>query len=322
VTQELIISHGRDKPTVDQMVAGWLHAKASLSHSEMTLDSYTDYMTAFRALLHTHGLDLDSEEAVIAEYAQWWAEYSSLGNPISSSTHNQRIHTISSFYVHARKMRYLPTNPMEMVEKRKVSHPHAARPLDKDMVERALTSINTSTLLGKRDFALLTLLLNTGRRVSEVKNLVCGDILLTGGTVTITWQRCKGGKVMYDNIDVLVARAIFEYLKAAYPDGWKASDPVWLSCSNHGKRDPIGYRAIAGVCMKYFGVTTVHSTRHTFARRMEDVGAKLSQIGDQLGHNSYDTTSIYMKTLHRGENVFARALAESYGLKEQEDGNH
>jgi len=207
---------------------------------------------------------------------------------------------------------------MEMVEKRKVSHPHAARPLDKDMVEKALASINCSTLLGKRDYALLSLLLNTGRRVSEVKNLKCGDILLTGGTVTITWRRCKGGKLMYDSIDVLVARAIFGYLQTAYPEGWKAEDPVWLSCSNHGKREPIGYRAIAGVCMKYLGTTKVHSTRHTFTMTMDELGAKLSQISELLGHSNIATTSTYIHRLHQGENPLARKLAESYGLKEKE----
>jgi site-specific recombinase XerD len=318
MTQALIISESRDKPTVDQMVAGWLHAKTSLSHSQMTLDAYRDYMTAFRALLQHNGLDLDGEESTVARLAQGWAEYSALGHPISSSTHNQRIHTISSFYVYARKMRYIASNPMEMVEKRKVSHPHAARPLDKEMVEKALGSIDRSTLLGKRDYALLSLLLNTGRRVSEVKNLKCGDILLTGGTVTVTWQRCKGGKLMYDNIDVLVAHAIFEYLKAAYPDGWKASDPVWLSCSNHGKREPIGYRAIAGVCLKYLGTTKVHSTRHTAARKLQDLGAPLSLISKLLGHSNQSTTSTYLESLHLGENPFARKLAESYGLKEEE----
>jgi site-specific recombinase XerD len=316
--QALIIAQLVLKPTVDQMVAAWLHAKSSLSHSQMTLDAYTESMAAFRDLLHQHGLDLDSEESLIASHAQYWAEYSALGNPISSATHNSRIHCISSFFVYARKMRWLPSNPMEMVEKRKVSHPHAARPLDKDMVEKALDSINRSTLLGKRDFAMLTLLLNTGRRVSEVMNLVCGDITVIGSTITVIWQRCKGGKVMYDNIDLLVARAIFEYLKAAYPDGWKAADSVWLSCSNHGKREPIGYRAIAGVCKKYLGTTKVHSTRHTAARKLQDLGAPLSLISKLLGHSNQAITSTYLESLHQGENPFARALAESYGLKEEE----
>lgn len=316
--QALIIAGITVKPTIDQMVTAWLHAKTSLSGSSMTHESYSEYMTAFRTLLHTHDTDLDGPESTVALLAQGWAEYSALGHPISSSTHNQRLHTISSFYVYARKMRWLASNPMEMVEKRKVSHPHAARPLDKEMVEKALASINRSTLLGKRDYALLSLLLNTGRRVSEVKNLTCGDILLTGGTVTVTWQRCKGGKVMYDNIDLLVARAIFEYLQAAYPDGWKAGDPVWLSCSNHGNREPIGYRAIAGVCLKYLGTTKVHSTRHTAARKLQDLGAPLSLISKLLGHSNQATTSTYLESLHQGENPFARALAESYGLKEEE----
>jgi site-specific recombinase XerD len=304
------------KPTVDQMVAGWLHAKASLSHSEMTLDAYTDYMTAFRALLHQYGLDLDSEETVIAEYAQWWAEYSSLGHPISSSTHNQRIHTISSFYVYARKMRYLPTNPMEMVEKRKVSHPHAAMPLDVEAVKAALLSINRSTIIGKRDYALLVLLLNTGRRASEIRLMKCGDITIVGSTVMVTWQRCKGGKVMHDTLASQVALALIEYLKAAYGNEWRADAPVWLCYSNHGKGEPIGYRAIAGICEKYLGVTTVHTTRHSFALFMETAGAKLSDIGSRLGHNNLATTSEYMKRLHSSENVYAGKLVEILGMKE------
>ena len=113
--------------------------------------------------------------------------------------------------------------------------------------------------------------------------------------MTITWQRCKGGKIMYDNIDLLVARAIFEYLQAAYPDGWKEVDPVWLSCSNHGKREPIGYRAIAGVCKKYFGVSTVHSTRHTAARKLQDPEARqqLRDLARQWRHMADGCNSVF-----------------------------
>src|SRR5712691_797160 len=120
MTQELIISQAFEKPSIDQMVAAWLHAKTSLSGSSMTHDAYEEYIAAFRSVLQQSGTDLDGNESTIALLAQGWAEFSTLGHPISSSTHNQRLHVISSFFVYARKMRWLQSNPMEMVEKRKI----------------------------------------------------------------------------------------------------------------------------------------------------------------------------------------------------------
>ncbi len=42
MTQSLIISQPGVTPTVDQMVAGWLHAKTSLSHSPLLQLIYLD----------------------------------------------------------------------------------------------------------------------------------------------------------------------------------------------------------------------------------------------------------------------------------------
>jgi Phage integrase family len=72
--------------------------------------------------------------------------------------------------------------------------------------------------------------------------------------------------------------------------------------------------AIADICFKRLGVSTVHSLRHTFARGMEDTGAKVSEIQAHLGHESLETTGRYLARLTAGENRHLAGLARLYGM--------
>jgi integrase len=51
-----------------------------------------------------------------------------------------------------------------------------------------------------------------------------------------------------------------------------------------------------------------HALRHTFARTMEDAGAKVSDIQARLGHSSLATTGRYLAALNRANNPHAEAL--------------
>ena len=60
---------------------------------------------------------------------------------------------------------------------------------------------------------------------------------------------------------------------------------------------------------------SVHSLRHTFARMMEDAGAKVSDIQARLGHESLATTGRYLAALRRAENPHADDLAARLGME-------
>ena len=315
----LIISEEPRAYTVDEQVMMWLHEKANKSGSIRTKEQYEGHITKFRAILHERGIDLDSkDEATIAALAQGYAAFSHDGRVIAGATHNQRLAAISSFYQYAIKHRWLATNPMQLVDRRTAHYNNAALPIPAETVKNALKSIDRSTTLGKRDYALLVVLFNTGRRVSEVCDLKCGDISIAGDFVTITWQRCKGGKTMRDQVDPNVARALIDYLQDVYGNELQAEAPVWISFSRYNarKREAIGTQAIAAVCVKYLHISKVHATRHSFAIFMEDADAKLSDIGARLGHSSLATTSRYMQRLHSAENEYAGQIAASLGIGE------
>ncbi len=91
---------------------------------------------------------------------------------------------------------------------------------------------------------------------------------------------------------------------------------VWVSFAcNRSIGQVLGIPSIADTCLKRLGTSRVHALRHTFARAMEDVGAKASEIQARLGHDSLATTGRYLAALHRADNPHTERLAVGCALR-------
>jgi len=302
---------------IDLAIAAWLDAKAKRTGSVKTATAYATTLTTFRAFLRNHDLDLESDPALIALVAQGWA---GRGNP-APATFNQKLAILSSFYSYALKRDLLKGgNPISRVERRPVQGYAGAIPLPYLEVKARLAAIDRSTLVGKRDYALLVVGLQTGRRLSELAGVRCRDMSVSGERLTVVWRRCKGGRMMSDMLPSAVTRAVAEYLQTLYGEerlegGLPPDAPVWMSFSRNGSRgQALGIQSIADICEKRLGTSKVHALRHTFARAMEDSGAKVSEIQARLGHDSLATTGRYLAALHRADNPHAERLVTLFGL--------
>lgn len=299
---------------LDLAIAAWVDAKAGRSGSERTRQAYAAALASFRAALHAAGLDLDSPPAAIALAAQGWAGR----GRVAPATFNQRLAILSSFCAFARKRGLLPgENPIDQVERRVVQRYATAKALPLEEVRRRLQALDRATLEGQRDYCLLAVGLQTGRRVAELAGLRWGHIEIVGSQLTLTWARTKGGKVMRDTLPAGLSRTLAEYLRAAYGErlkGLEKGAAVWVSVSSRNPGAPISDDTIRRLCETHLGTTKVHALRHTFARTLEETGAKLSDIQARLGHANAATTGIYMSALHSNENPHADALAELLGL--------
>lgn len=306
---------------LDYAIAAWLHAHSS---SPRTLRAYQDTFSSFRAALDRAGLAVTSAPRDVALVLQGWAS----AGDASASTHNQRLAIISSFYRFAQRRQLLQVdNPAQLVDRCKVQAYASAVPLSAASVTTSLRAIDRSTLAGKRDYALLAVALHTGRRVAELADLRRGDVAVEADRVTLTFTHAKGGKVMRDTLPVAVGRALLAYLAvldhlepgALIPAGsgqGVADTPLWVSRSRslHGQH-PLTSRAISLICADRLGTSKVHALRHTFARTMEDAGAKVSEIQARLGHSSLATTGRYLAALHSAENTHAETLAALFGVE-------
>lgn len=323
-----------DNYSIDQIRAAWLDAKFRKSKSEKTRKAYEDTFDSFRVTLQSFGLDLDRDPVQISLVAQGWAARRSPGasreGDVKENTYNQRLATISSFYTYAHKHRMLPgENPIEMVERATVQEYASAEALEAKEVEAVLKKINRKTLVGKRDYALLSIALQTGRRAQEIAGIHYGHLTIKAATnrqgerVTVFFPRLKGGKSASNVLEGGTSAALLDYLQALYGSELGIlphQAPLWISLSRNGtKGQPIGVKALEGICKKRCGSSKFHLLRHTFAVNMEEAGAKVSEIKEKLGHSTGTDTGRYLDHFKSSTNKHGTKLESMYGITTPEE---
>lgn len=160
-------------------------------------------------------------------------------------------------------------------------------------VSRLLASCDRRTAIGRRDFAILTVLSRLGLRASEVVDLTLEDLDWTIGEVTI---RGKGGRRDQLPLPVDVGGALADYCRRGRPP--TIHRVVFLH-----SRAPYGslsYHAIGQIVMaacRRAGLPEVrgHRLRHASACSMRRAGAPLLEIGQVLRHRWAATTALYAK---------------------------
>lgn len=302
----------------------WLLDKYALTQSKCTETTYRDILVSLRVHLRDRCLDLDSAAGEIAPTIQLWASLRASGSKrqgsVAPSTYNQRIAAVSSFYRWAIEQGvYTDSNPAEQLARASVQKYAQARALNPQQVRGKLKNIDRSTPRGLRDYMLLLVALNTGRSAQELASLTWGNVAFDGESVTLTFERCKGGKTMYAALDAQLSKALLAYMRSIYGeqlDTLAPYTPLWMSFSDRTYGQAIGSQTIADICESHLGVSTVHTLRHTFALTMEQLGAETSTIQGQLGHEHRATTNCYLDRLKKAHNPYASALADVFGVEE------
>ncbi len=294
----------------------WLLDKYSLTQSKCTEETYRETLHSLRAYLQAREIDLDSATVDIASYIQAWASLRTANSKhqgdIAPSTYNQRIAAASSFYSWAIKHgMYAGSNPAAQLTRATVQKYAKARTLDPQIICTKLKNIDRSTPRGLRDYVLLQVALNTGRSAREMASLLWRCLHIEGGIVTLTFERCKGGKTMHDTLDPRLSKVLLTYLHTIYGerlDILAPQRPIWVSFSDRTYGQAIGSQTVADICEHHLGISTVHTLRHTFALTMEDLGAQTSSIQERLGYESLTATSGYLTRLRKTQDRVGTGL--------------
>jgi site-specific recombinase XerD len=147
--------------------------------------------------------------------------------------------------------------------------------------------------LGRRDYALIILLLRLGLRRGEVARLMLDDIDWRAGELVI---HGKGGREDRLPLPVDVGQAIAAYLQRGRP----ASDRREVFLRARAPYAPIASGTVASTvrrACRRAGIPEVgsHRLRHTTACEMVQAGVPLVQVGQVLRHRSLQTTAIYAR---------------------------
>ena len=163
-------------------------------------------------------------------------------------------------------------------------------------VQRMLEGVDRRTGTGRRDYAILLLLVTYGLRSREVAALTLEDLNWEQERLRVP-ERKAGHSTAYP-LSPIVGEAILDYLKNGRP---KTTDRH-VFFRSFAPPGPLGAPAISERAAHYLRRTGVkvprpgsHTLRHTCVQRLVDAHFSLKDIGDYVGHGSPESTRIYSK---------------------------
>jgi integrase/recombinase XerD len=217
------------------------------------------------------------------------------------STRNVRLSAIHSFFrylggqypEHLEQAQRVLSIPFKRTGTREIEH------FEFEEIQAVLRAVDVHRPNGRRDLALLTLMFNTGARVSEVIGLSVADLHLTPPYTVLL--RGKGRKErtcpIWPETAVLLQRLIEQHDPPPSP-------LVSLFLNDRGSRlSRFGVRLILNKHAAKAGLRQAslkrkrlhpHSIRHSTALHLLQSGVDLSTIAHWLGHVSINTTNKYL----------------------------
>jgi site-specific recombinase XerD len=218
------------------------------------------------------------------------------GIPLKRVTQNYYVIALRSF------LRFLIKNDFKTLEPSKIDLPRtesrSLKFLEKDQVDRLVTSTDTSNEEGIRDRTILELLFSTGLRVSELVKLNHVQINIDRGEFGVIG---KGGRARV----VFISDRAAKWLKIYLDKREDTFKPLFIRYSgakneeNGGEKMRLTARSVERIVKKYVRAAripvdaTVHTLRHSFATDLLTNGADIRSVQEMLGHKNIATTQIY-----------------------------
>lgn len=199
----------------------------------------------------------------------------------------------------------------------KVNSGHKKSALSARQGGKLIQSISGSSILDKRNRAIIALTLTAGLRTIELHRADVGDIEEIDGKYFLLLQ----GKGRSDKTEkVLIASQVYEliveYLNARVVVD--DSEPLFVSHRRNlgGRLTTQTISKMIKRQLKAIGFTgkrySAHSLRHSAACQMVMSGIELRQVQAVLRHKNINTTMIYLDTVDRMKNVAEQTAANAF----------
>ena len=260
-------------------------------------DTYRKALKQFVAFLVEHDIRSPRREDILA-YKQ------SLVGPYTACTVSSYMTAVKALFIWLESEGRYP-NVAAGVKGSKHQQGFRKDALTADQARRILGTIDRGTLEGKRDYAIVALLIHTGLRTIEASRADIGDIRQEGGEALLYIQ--GKGRDEKDALVVLtegVLASIRSYIKArgkTSPDS-----PLFASMSDRNPGGRLVTRSISRIvkqAMLAAGIDsdrlTAHSLRHSAVTFALLGGASIQEAQHMARHANVNTTMIYAHNIDR-----------------------
>lgn len=242
-----------------------------------------------------HAIDIsgvDAQTLADVDLNELYAFLSYVGRDRANKAHARarKVACLKSFFNYqVSKAKLLDKNPTSELDSPKILK-RQPRYLNLEESRHLLDSIESRSF--ERDYAIITLFLNCGMRLSELVSINLKDI--RDERLTIMG---KGGKERTVYLNKACQSAIDAYLKVRPVEGVQDRNALFLS----ERKRRVGKTTVQHIVKKHIGNAgldtkkyTTHKLRHTAATLMYKHGdVDIRALQEILGHESISTTEIY-----------------------------
>lgn len=304
------------------------YLQGELRVSEHTIRSYKDtFVLLFGFLSKYKGEEVDrltieefNRETIVA-FLDWLQRE----RAYTEKSRNQRLCAIKTF---VRFLKFTVPQKMDIWEsisaiKSQKEPIKNIRYISVEALALLLQQIDTSTLRGRRDLTMLTLLYKSAMRANELTQLTPANIRSTSPTVVEVHG--KGNKYRIIPIDDHMLDLLNQYMIDNGLNRYgKEHHPLFFN----SREEPLTTAGVSYVLNKYFAKAksvnpslfpakfSPHSLRSTKAMHWLQAGVDLYYIKDLLGHSSVQTTERYARADSKAKR---RALEQAYQQQKDDD---
>lgn len=295
----------------------YITALPSMNKSKQTVAGYGLAIRKFSDFLDEQTIDEITPSVFIA------FQSALTGTGIKANTINHYLTCLHSFFEYCKEMRLLNENPINTKYFPK-SQPIEYSVLSHDEIMKILNDKpKKANKIYCRNYAIMVLLIQSGLRNSELRNLTLADLDFDKGTITV--KHGKGDKRRIVAFPSLARQTIQEYLESGVrPSNLTANDYLFgTTCGEKGNWNrtadwqqfsivninTLVKRYVSRIVGRNANIHC-HSMRHCAASLWDEMGVSLRDVQLALGHASLSTTErVYTHVLNRQKSAESINLA-------------
>lgn len=299
----------KTKSTLGVLIQSFFNERLirQMNASENTLRSYRDNLRLFLSYISqetNRNINKITIDDVTAETILNFLDYCEETRGCSVRSRNQRLASLKSFFKHAvftdptllaqgERIFLIPT---KSYERKVIGY------LTKEEVEAILNVPNRETMTGRRHYAILQLMYNTGARATEITKLNTFDLKINLGASQVLING-KGSKQRVVPIWNETANILLDLI-SEQTENINSITPIFQNQGGERiTRNGIRYVVESSVktaeknCQSLIGRNiSPHTFRHTTAMHLLQSGVDINLIRMWLGHVKMDTTHQYIES--------------------------
>jgi integrase/recombinase XerD len=286
---------------IEGLIPSWVLHLTAERKAPGTIKGYQERAVWYTAWCTANDLPTNLDRRQVT---RWVAEL--LGSGLSPYTVQSRLAALKSLSRWCAAEEEIPADQLkDLVPPR--GGKRMRLPFSDSDVEKLLATCEANTFAGKRDSALIRLMVDSGGRASEIVNLSMADVSALTGRAMVTGKGDKDRQVPFGPD---TARAIDRYIRERRKHKHAASTDLWLGVHMPG----FGYKALWEMLKRRGAVAGVgqvnpHRFRRTFAHNWLDAGGSADGLMSLAGWTTMDMVRHYTEAF-RSE----RALEEHQRL--------